>query len=64
MFDLAPQHSVYPDSHIQPSAATIAAFLKANGIDYIYADAEHPNTLVPAATPVTTSGGAQILRLP
>ena len=35
----------------QPSAASVVAFLKANGIDYIYADAMHPNTLVPDADP-------------
>ena len=48
----------------QPSAANVAAFLKANGIDYIYADAMHPNTLVPDAVPIATSGDTQVLRIP
>ena len=47
-----------------PSSAAVRSFLLANGIDYIYADAMHPNTLAPDATPVTTSGEVQILRLP
>ena len=48
----------------RPSAAEVAAFLEANGIDYIYADAMHPNTLVPDAILVATSDGVQVLRLP
>ena len=43
---------------------SVAAFLKANGIDYIYADTMHPNALVPDALPVITSGAVQVLRLP
>ena len=42
----------------------MVAFLKANGIDYIYVDAMHPNTLVPDAVPIATSGDTQVLRLP
>jgi len=48
----------------QPSAARVVSFLKANGIDYIYADALHPNTLVPDAIPIATSGETQVLRIP
>jgi hypothetical protein len=43
---------------------SIVAFLGAHGIDYIYADAMHPNTLVPDAAPVTSGGGVQVLQLP
>jgi hypothetical protein len=64
LFLRAPQHALYPDSAAQPSAADIAAFLKTNGIDYIYADAMHPNSLVPDAVPISTSGDTQVLRLP
>ena len=39
--------SLYPDSASVPSPESVLAFLKANGIDYIYADAVHPNTLCP-----------------
>ena len=44
------------DRRARPSPANVAAFLKANGIDYIYADAVHPNTLVPDAVPIATIG--------
>jgi hypothetical protein len=60
----APQHALYPDSSAQPSAASVTSFLEANGIDYIYADALHPNTLVPTAIPIATSGDTQVLRIP
>ena len=50
-----------PPSHPrQPSTA----FLKDRGIDYIYADARHPNTLVDEAILVAKSGAAEILRVP
>ena len=64
LFRWAPQRALYPDSGAQPSAASVVAFLKANGIEYIYADALHPNTLVPDAVPIATSGDTQVLRLP
>ena len=64
LFQWAPQRALYPDASARPSPASVAAFLKANGIDYIYADAMHPNTLVPDAIPVATSGAVQVLRLP
>jgi hypothetical protein len=64
LFKWAPQRALYPDAGAQPSAASVASFLKDNGIDYIYADALHPNSLVPAAIPIATSGATQVLRIP
>jgi hypothetical protein len=64
LFLRAPQNALYPDSTAQPSAASIASFLKTNGIDYIYADALHPNSLVPDAIPIATSGDTRVLRIP
>jgi hypothetical protein len=64
LFQGAPQRILYPDSRARPSPDLVATFLKANGIDYIYADAIHPNTLMPDVIPVATSGETQILRLP
>jgi hypothetical protein len=64
LFLQAPQHAVYPDSGAQPTTAGIAAFLKANGIQYIYADAMHPNSLVPDAIPISISGDTQVLQIP
>ena len=63
LFAWAPQRALYPDATSQPTPASVAAFLKANGIDYIYADAMHPNTLVPDAVPVMSSGPVQVLQL-
>jgi len=64
LFRWAPQRTLYPDSNAHPSSASVAAFLKENGIDYIYVDAKHPNSLVPGAVPISTSGQTQVLRLP
>jgi hypothetical protein len=64
LFTWAPQRTLYPDSGARPSPASMAAFLQANGIDYIYVDRVHSNTLVPGATPIATSGQTQVLRLP
>jgi hypothetical protein len=63
-FRWAPQEKLYPDPDAQPPAANVAWFLKANGIDYIYVDALHPNSLVPDAIPIATSGATQLLQLP
>ena len=63
-FQSAPQHTIYLDSHTRPSSSMVAAFLKANGVDYIYADAVHPNSLVPDAIPIGTSGAVQVLQIP
>ncbi len=64
LFQWAPQRALYPDANARPSPESVAAFLKANGIEYVYADTMHPNALVPDALPVITSGAVQVLRLP
>jgi len=64
LFQGAPQRSLYPDSRAQPSPASVATFLRTHGIDYIYADARHPNTFVPDATTVATSADVRILAVP
>ena len=63
-FQRAPQRELYPTSGAVPSPESVASFLKAKGIDYIYADALHPNSLVPGAVQVATSGETQVLRVP
>jgi len=63
-FTWAPQRTLYPDAAAAPSSAAVAAFLMANGIDYIYADAAHPDSLVADAVPIALSGDFQLLRLP
>jgi hypothetical protein len=55
---------VYPDSTTRPSVEEVVAFLKAHAIDYIYADATHPNSLVPDAVPIAAEGAFQLLRVP
>ena len=63
-FAWAPQRVLYPNASAHPSPAAVAAFLASHGIDYIYADGRHPNTLVPAAMPIATSGAFQLLKVP
>jgi hypothetical protein len=64
LFQWAPQRSLYPDAAARPSPKTVAAFLKANGVHYLYADAMHPNSLVPDAIPLMSSGLVQLLQIP
>ena len=63
-FAWAPQRVLYPDASAHPSSAAVATFLKGHGIDYIYADAAHPNSLVADAIPIARSGDAEVLRVP
>jgi hypothetical protein len=63
-FAFAPQETLYPDSTARPSSGAVSAFLRAHGIEYIYADAGHPNSLVADAVPITSSAGFELLRLP
>jgi hypothetical protein len=63
-FGPAPQRVLYPNASAKPSSAEVAAFLKDHGIDYIYADARHPNSLVDNAELVEANGDEQILRVP
>jgi hypothetical protein len=60
----APQRTLYPDASADPSSAAGAVFLKDSGIDYIYADARHPNSLVGDAIPIASSGEGQVLMVP
>ena len=63
-FTWAPQRVLYPDAAAHPSPAAVAAFLKDHGIDYIFADTDYPNTLVPDAVLIARDGGAEVLRVP
>jgi hypothetical protein len=64
LFQYAPQRVLYPRSSSRPSAEAVLAFLKNNGIGYIYADPVHPNALVPGANLVAASGVFQLLQVP
>jgi hypothetical protein len=64
LFQSAPQRQLFPTSSASPSPEGVIAFMNANGIDYIYADAAHPNALVPDATVVADVGDFQILQIP
>jgi hypothetical protein len=63
-FQGAPQLRLYPTAEAKPSSGDVIEFLKGHGINYIYADASHPNTLVNDAVLIASSGGAEILRIP
>jgi hypothetical protein len=60
----APQLRLYPTAEAKPSSGDVIEFLKGHGIEYIYADATHPNTLVNDAVVIASSGGAEVLRIP
>jgi hypothetical protein len=62
-FKYIPQHELFTDRTTFPSLSSIAAFLEAHGIGYIYADAEHPNSLVPSAHLIASHGNVVILRI-
>jgi hypothetical protein len=64
LFEWAPQRQLYLDSGAHPSLATTASFLKENGVDYIFVDAAHPNSLIPDAIPIVMNGETQVLRIP
>ena len=63
-FTYIPQHELFTDRTTLPSPSSIDAFLKDHGISYIYADPQHPNSLVPGAVPVAAIGGIQVLLVP
>jgi hypothetical protein len=63
-FRAAPQRALYPDAATHPSSSAVASFLRDHGIDYIYADATHPNTLVGYAVQIATSGETEVLKVP
>jgi hypothetical protein len=62
-FKPVPQRMLYPDASAIPAAADVRAFLATHGIGYIYADAAHPNSLVPQAIPVFSADGLTIYRI-
>ena len=62
LFRFAPQRALYSTADATPSHATVAAFLSRHGIDYIYADRDHPNSLGQDAVVVVSSGNTQVLR--
>jgi hypothetical protein len=64
LFRFAPQRALYPEFDAHPSLADVASFLKQHGIEYIYADARHPNSLVSGAVSVARSGTAELFRIP
>jgi hypothetical protein len=60
----APQMALYPTSTATPSLAAVRAFLDQHDIRYLYVDSRHPNTLVPDAVLVASSGDVQVLKVP
>lgn len=63
-FRMAPQREVYPTADARPTPEAITAFLRRHGIEYLYQDAVHADTLVPGAVVVHQDGGFRLLRLP
>lgn len=63
-FKWAPQRALYPDSSADPRPAAVLEFLRSHGIEYIYADEYHPNSLVDGAIPVVAENGSELLAIP
>jgi hypothetical protein len=63
-FAVAPQRQLYANADARPPTAMVRSFLRANGIDVIYADAAHPNTLDPDAIRIASVGDVVIYRVP
>jgi hypothetical protein len=62
-FAMAPQRELYPAPAAMPTGDQVRAFLHAHGIDYVWVDPDHPNTLVPDATQVFWTGDFAVLRV-
>ena len=62
-FKIAPQRVLFPNAATYPSPRAVSDFLKRYSIEYIYADARHPNSLVPDAVPIATLGEVTILQI-
>ena len=63
-FPTSPQFELFPTAEARPTPEEVMAFMKREGIGYLFVDEVHPNTLVPGAIPVLVSGDTQLLRLP
>jgi hypothetical protein len=64
LFLSAPQLDLFPSPSANPRPDDVAAWMRAQGIEYIYADLRHPNTLVPEAHVVTQVGDFALFELP
>lgn len=62
-FRHAPQRALYPTADARPATVDVRRFLAVNGIDYIYADAAHPNRLVPDAEPIYARDDVTLYRV-
>lgn len=62
-FALAPQRTLYPSATARPAEAEVRAFLKGNGIEFIYIDGDHPNTLVSSTIAVASDGEFLVVRI-
>ena len=62
-FVSAPQRILFPDAETRPSPSAIRTFLKSNGIDYMYEDANYPNSLGVDAIPIASSGGSSLMKI-
>jgi len=63
-FRLAPQSELYTSPGVTPSRQSTLDFLRQNDIGYLFADADHPNTVLPELQPISAAGGVQVFRVP
>ncbi len=60
----APQMALYPDAAAHPSREAVAEFLRHHRIQYVFADLQHPNTLIEGAELIAADGGVEVLSIP
>ena len=63
VFQLAPQRKLCANPRAHPSDS-VTSFRRENGIDHACADPVHPNSIVPDAIAIATSGETQVLCVP
>ena len=63
-FRVAPQRQLYPTATARPSDLDVDLFLRSKGIEFVYTDAWHTDTLVTTTTPLFRSGPVTLYGLP
>jgi hypothetical protein len=63
LFLWAPQRALYPTADARPAPEAIHRFMRSHGIEYVYTDPFHSDTLVADAVPIASADGVRLLRV-
>lgn len=64
LFRFAPQREIFPAAGVIPSENVVVDWMRRQGIGYIYADENHPNTIVPNAVVIARVDSFSLSRIP